>query len=535
MPLADVAYTLQVARDAMEHRLAFVAGDRSEALKRLDAFLAGDEAGGLHLGRMRANRAVISVLEAMPISGRRQPALSRAGRHDELLALWVRGLDVTGPSFPAAPAQARAASGLSFRPHAPLGARQRRRAGKVRKPAARWERGFLRDHLVGGRKVLPGVVQFEQVRASWNDAGLRACRWNSPGHVWSRPVAVDGAPVRLEVELGEAGDSYRILTFGVRAGRCMARAAFAPRRMSCCRRSISTRCAAACREWSIRPSLCAVRGAGSWLRACPPTDHQSGDRRGARACAAGASGGSDGRHGLASVHAGRRAAVSAGAVHGRRGRARRSLCAAPSRRDRSDGARHVGGRRTGRGDAYRAPVRRDRSCSCAFRGIFRPHGQSAAGWSVVGGGGAFRAAGRGICCGSRPRDRNRRARPGSRSFRSRHGDGARRIRFRFHHDDRLCIRHQRRARPLADTGGFLRVRNAGAPCAACRGSGRGRFRCSAGSCRSAARCCGSAARGRRAASCRRRRLCRGRSGRHRRLELRLPDGAQRRCLLAEPR
>ncbi|SOC15867.1 non-ribosomal peptide synthetase [Stappia indica] len=219
VPLADVAYTLQVARDAMEHRLAFVASGRSEALKRLDAFLAGDEAGGLHVGRVRTNRAVISVLEGDADLRQAAAGLVSRGQHDELLALWVRGLDVDWTQLP--------------------GSAGRRRVRLPGYPFARtrhWVRGgeaaparsasllldgsesFLRDHLVGGRKVLPGVVQFEQVRAELERRGFAGLPLEFTGHVWMRPVAVDEAPVRLEVELGEAGDSYRILTSG-REGR----------------------------------------------------------------------------------------------------------------------------------------------------------------------------------------------------------------------------------------------------------------------------------------------------------------------------
>src|SRR5690606_9222391 len=98
--LADVAHTLQVARDAMEHRLAFVASGSSDAIRRLDAFLAGEAAGGLHLGRVRPNRAVISVLEGDADLRQAAAGLVSRARHDELLALWVRGLDVDWTQLP---------------------------------------------------------------------------------------------------------------------------------------------------------------------------------------------------------------------------------------------------------------------------------------------------------------------------------------------------------------------------------------------------------------------------------------------------
>ncbi|WP_067339080.1 non-ribosomal peptide synthetase [Stappia indica] len=213
--LADVAHTLQVARDAMEHRLAFVASGRTDAIRRLDAFLAGEEMGGLHLGRVRANRAVISVLEGDADLRQAAAGLVSRGRHDELLALWVRGLDVDWTRLPGSAGRRRVRL-----PGYPFARTRHWVRGSEAAPARSasllldGSESFLRDHLVGGRKVLPGVVQFEQVRAELERRGFAGLPLEFTGHVWSRPVAVDRAPVRLEVELGEAGDSYRILTSG---------------------------------------------------------------------------------------------------------------------------------------------------------------------------------------------------------------------------------------------------------------------------------------------------------------------------------
>ncbi|WP_186400374.1 non-ribosomal peptide synthetase [Stappia sp. P2PMeth1] len=217
--LADVAHTLQVARDAMEHRLAFVASGSSEAIRRLDAFLAGEETGGLHLGRVRPNRAVISVLEGDADLRQAAAGLVSRGRHDELLALWVRGLDVDWTQLPGSAGRRRVRlPGYPF-------ARTRHwvRGGESASASAaglllEGSESFLRDHLVGGRKVLPGVVQFELVRAELERRGFADLPLEFTGHVWSRPVAVDVAPVRLQVEMDEAGDGYRLVTSG-REGR----------------------------------------------------------------------------------------------------------------------------------------------------------------------------------------------------------------------------------------------------------------------------------------------------------------------------
>ncbi|QGZ36672.1 non-ribosomal peptide synthetase [Stappia indica] len=213
--LADVAHTLQVARDAMEHRLAFVASGRTDAIRRLGAFLAGEEMGGLHLGRVRANRAVISVLEGDADLRQAAAGLVSRGRHDELLALWVRGLDVDWTQLPGSAGRRRVRL-----PGYPFARTRHWVRGSDPAPAAtaslrlEGSESFLRDHLVGGRKVLPGVVQFELVRAELERRGRVGLPLEFTGHTWLRPVVVDGAPVRVEVELDAAGERYRVLTSG---------------------------------------------------------------------------------------------------------------------------------------------------------------------------------------------------------------------------------------------------------------------------------------------------------------------------------
>lgn len=92
--LADIAFTLQTAHDAMEHRLAFAAATRTEAVARLDAFLAGTGDPALHQGRVRSNRTAISVLESDDELRRAVAGLATRGRADGLLELWVKGFAV---------------------------------------------------------------------------------------------------------------------------------------------------------------------------------------------------------------------------------------------------------------------------------------------------------------------------------------------------------------------------------------------------------------------------------------------------------
>ncbi len=92
--LADIAFTLQTARDAMEHRLAFAAATRQEAIVRLDAFVAGTLDPALHQGRVKTHRAAISVLESDGELRRAVAGLALRGRADGLLELWAKGFAV---------------------------------------------------------------------------------------------------------------------------------------------------------------------------------------------------------------------------------------------------------------------------------------------------------------------------------------------------------------------------------------------------------------------------------------------------------
>ncbi|MFF4591164.1 SDR family NAD(P)-dependent oxidoreductase [Streptomyces sp. NPDC001388] len=85
---ADLAYTLQVGREAMERRLGFVAHSLDEVLPALDRFLAGDAPSGLHTGGVGRSRGGV----------RREPQQSpevtdalRQGRLDTVAALWCGG------------------------------------------------------------------------------------------------------------------------------------------------------------------------------------------------------------------------------------------------------------------------------------------------------------------------------------------------------------------------------------------------------------------------------------------------------------
>ncbi len=90
--LADLAFTLQVGREAMEARLGFVAASIDEVLGTLDRFLTGGEPAGWHTGGLRRSRGAGVRREP-----EQAPEVTRAlhdGRLDHVTALWCDGAPV---------------------------------------------------------------------------------------------------------------------------------------------------------------------------------------------------------------------------------------------------------------------------------------------------------------------------------------------------------------------------------------------------------------------------------------------------------
>lgn len=93
--LADIAFTLQVGRDAMEERLAFSATSLKELGEKLEIFLAGREFGPeMYRGQVKRNKETFALFAADEDMAKTVDAWLTKRKYAKLLALWVRGLDV---------------------------------------------------------------------------------------------------------------------------------------------------------------------------------------------------------------------------------------------------------------------------------------------------------------------------------------------------------------------------------------------------------------------------------------------------------
>lgn len=93
--LSDMAYTLQIGREAMEERLAFTASSLQEVKDNLQAYLDGNtESSGIYLGRVqKTNEAVLLFSSDDDIKQALDNWIEK-GKIHKLLSWWLKGVEI---------------------------------------------------------------------------------------------------------------------------------------------------------------------------------------------------------------------------------------------------------------------------------------------------------------------------------------------------------------------------------------------------------------------------------------------------------
>nr|AAS47562.1 mixed type I polyketide synthase - peptide synthetase [symbiont bacterium of Paederus fuscipes] len=256
--IVDIAYTLQVGREALSQRLALIVTDLVDLKTRLRSLLeGGEEPSGVYRGDTKANKAALQEIDDDDRSLEKLIAYFSQDDVHKLAKLWTQGVEVDWPSLYARmPFAGRSPRRVAL-PTYPF-ARQRhwidkiagspqnrreaaatspivasRPAGypllqrTVADPAKRCygcvltgEEFFLTDHQVKGNKVLPGVAYLEMARAAVERISAHDARDKAPLYlknvVWARPLMVNGA-TSLYISLAPEQDgrvAYRIYSEG---------------------------------------------------------------------------------------------------------------------------------------------------------------------------------------------------------------------------------------------------------------------------------------------------------------------------------
>lgn len=230
--LSELAFTLQVGRERMEERLAFLADSLNDLCSLLDSFLNGEsDTDHIFRGKVQREDGPLGLDRLDEDLAQVIDSWWAKGKYAELLKLWVKGLAfdwrviygetpparISLPGYPFArdrywlqaggrrPANAVPAGPPRLHPllHANTSTLSEQRFSTELDR----EMFCLRDHQVRGQRLLPGMVYLEMARAamqmSLDDRDSQALSVRISHFGWAQALAVDDAPKRVHVSLLE--------------------------------------------------------------------------------------------------------------------------------------------------------------------------------------------------------------------------------------------------------------------------------------------------------------------------------------------
>jgi len=229
LQLLDIAYTLQIGREAMEERLAVIVESFSELVEKLKAVTEGREetVNGLYRANIKQHKETRLVLEQRPLNMDPRPSSEKLA---ELATHWVKGVDLdwqqlyTDAAYGRQPRRIKLPTYPFARqrywiPQKAIAKRDSRRsvhgAGQLHSLLQKntsilseqrfssqfsGEEFFLADHVMMGKKMLPGVAYLEMalsaVQQSTDKGQIRL-----QNVVWARPYVFDDQAGVLHIGL----------------------------------------------------------------------------------------------------------------------------------------------------------------------------------------------------------------------------------------------------------------------------------------------------------------------------------------------
>ncbi len=228
--LAALAYTLQVGREAMEERLGMTVVSLQELEEKLQGCLEGEEdKSDLYWGRVEQNKEKLAALATDEVVQENVSRWLENGEYGRLLEMWVRGLNLNWnrlyqggkpkrlslPGYPFARErywlpEIKEGEEKGELVHSSLHPLLHRNTSDLKEQRYTsiftGKEFFLRDHMVQGRHILPGVAYLEMARAAAELAagdmqGENSCL-KLKNVVWAQPAIVEeGEGLRLHLGL----------------------------------------------------------------------------------------------------------------------------------------------------------------------------------------------------------------------------------------------------------------------------------------------------------------------------------------------
>ncbi|UYK77834.1 amino acid adenylation domain-containing protein [Xanthomonas sacchari] len=229
--LVDVAYTLQVAREAMDLRMGCVVRTMAELENKLTRFVQRHEdIEGLHMGDARRHRKSLSWLREDEDARALVETWLARGKHQRLLDAWVNGAAEIDwellhpharpqrlplPTYPFAPERywiadsAQSAATIVSVGLSTLHPLVHRNTSTLRQ--SRFTSTFsssapiFADHVVAGKCILPAVAYLEMARAAavLASPAIGAASMQIDDVVWLKPVMMQSSSLDLHIHLSE--------------------------------------------------------------------------------------------------------------------------------------------------------------------------------------------------------------------------------------------------------------------------------------------------------------------------------------------
>jgi polyketide synthase PksN len=230
--LVDMAYTLQVGREAMDERLAMMVWSIKELQGKLAGFVRGqDGLDNVYRGQVRNNRELVEFINGNEEIRETYEKWLKHKKYGKVLELWVKGARIDWhilyedskprrislPTYPFARerywvpdmeavfAGSQRVTGAKTSLHPLLHENTSSFAEQRFTSVFSGGEFFLADHAVMGRRILPGTASLEMVR----EAVERSIGHGEDSRVmfrfknvaWLRPIAAGSEPLRLHVGL----------------------------------------------------------------------------------------------------------------------------------------------------------------------------------------------------------------------------------------------------------------------------------------------------------------------------------------------
>jgi len=235
--IENIAYTLQVGREAMEDRLATVVSDPAELREKLNRFIRGESPlEGVFSGTRGARKEAPSLMLEDEEGREYLRSLFQKNRLEKLGQLWVSGVPIDWsrlhedgkcrrvplPTYPFArerywipegDGKRDGVGGFGEKLH-PLIDRNTSTLSEQKFSTRLSGREFyLNEHVIMDQKVLPGVTYLELARAAGELSDRRPVR-ALKNMVWMKPIMVSEHPVDVHIGLypGEENVEFTVFT-----------------------------------------------------------------------------------------------------------------------------------------------------------------------------------------------------------------------------------------------------------------------------------------------------------------------------------